>query len=76
MKYKALVSDKQFFGFKGSTYRANNGIFETEDKDVIEFLNGHFAWQPLEKVIKKIEKEIEDIKTDIVKPEKKKAKKK
>lgn len=72
MKYKALFSPKQFFSLKGSVYTAQNGLFETKDNDVINFLDGHFAWKPLDVVKKEIKKEIEDIKEDIIKPKKKK----
>lgn len=47
MKYKALFSPKQFFSIKGSVYKAQDGIFETNDERVIEFLKGHFAWKCL-----------------------------
>jgi len=78
MKFKALYSEKQFFGFKGSTYKAQAGIFETEDKEIIDLLDGHFAWQPIGEIKKAepkkepVEEPVEEIKEDIIKPKRKK----
>jgi len=57
-KYKALLSKKQFFAFKGTRYKADAGFFSTEDKDLQSFLDSHFAWECIEapKAEKPVEK--------------------
>jgi hypothetical protein len=57
MKFIALYSPKQFFGFKGSTHKAQGGVFETEDNEVISFLKDHFAWK-CDEVVKEVKKEV------------------
>ena len=53
MKYKALLSDKQFFSVRGQRYKATQGIFITEDKVVIEALDARpDAW---EKIVEAVE---------------------
>lgn len=63
MKYKALYSPKQFFSFKGSVLKAQNGLFETTDNEIINFLDGHFAWECLsKKELPKVEKKVKEVK--------------
>ena len=59
MKFKALLSQKQFFSFKGRSYKAFMGELITEDKDLIEYLSAHPYWEALDAPAKKVEKEIE-----------------
>ena len=57
MKFKALQSPKQFFVFKGMTFKANLGILMVEDKEVINYLLESPAWSTDEKLpeVKKVE---------------------
>lgn len=50
VSFKALISPKQYFCFgeDGENFRAINGVFTTQDADVIEFLSKNpSCWERL-----------------------------
>ena len=61
MKFKALVSPKQFASYKGQVLKANDGYLETEDKGIIEFLTGNTNWQEVKSVKEKVIEKIEEV---------------
>ena len=72
MKFKSILSPKQFFNFKGQTYRANEGLLIIDDKEVIEYLLKAPYWTTDEKV--KVEPKVEAPKVEPKKVTKKGAK--
>lgn len=50
MKFKALLSPKQFLSYKGQVLRASEGILYTEDKEVIAILLKNTNWQSDENI--------------------------
>ena len=64
MKFKTLLSPTQSFTFAGNKRQAHLGIFETNDKAEIEFLEGNSAWESVvPKGIK--EKIVNIVKSDV-----------
>jgi len=58
MKFKSLLSPKQFFSFKGQKLQAVEGLFITDNKELIEILKVNPAWECLTKEVpKEIKKE-------------------
>ena len=53
MKFKALLSPKQFISYKGQKLQASEGLLITDDKEIIELLKGNSAWECLTKEVKK-----------------------
>lgn len=47
-KFKALISINQFFTFKGANFEAQDGFFETDDKELIEFLKVNSNFELIE----------------------------
>jgi len=56
-KFKNLITETGSFSFNGSRYQFN-GIFETQDKELIEHFNDRNYWCEIEIKSKKVEVEV------------------
>lgn len=65
MKFKAKLSPKQMFTYRGSRLKAQDGIFITNEDKIIELLKNNPYWECLE------EKVNENTKQELLKPKKK-----
>ena len=71
MKFKAKLSPTQTFSIKNRRYKAINYIFETDDSDLIKFLENNNFWDKVTENKKLIEKELTEKKIEDIEPKKK-----